>query len=531
MWNDPEVFGGFLLVRRLADSAMASVSLAVRLADSSGKTIVVKRPPLGERASGRAAQAILREAEVLSAVRGAGVPLLEAAGDIAGLPYVAVERLRGANLAKVLALGEALPAAAVRAIGRDVARALERLHEAGWVHRDVTPSNVFIDEAGEAYLLDFGLCERTGDERGAPLAGTRGYAAPEAPTARAAHPAQDVYGLAVCLAEAALGRRLFDEAHLVEAAARGDAPPQIAALEGRIPGLVAALRRDPSARPTAAGFAESLAGAAPAPGEPNGSSTLAALAERAQANPGLPPVRAFTPVHVEPEPPESAHTARAESGLSGRAESAVAVRAEGALSARAEGALAPVRPAEASVSLPENPFAARSPQPALHGPPRAVTPTVAMPAVHVREVPFRDSGVVDTVRDLASDAPPALRGTAPRSRGAAGDPRVWQAAALAAVVALLIGFVSGRFAARANRGASFAIVGALPKRAELYLDTKKLTVADGVPMPIPAGSHTITIALPKNQKREIPFTAHPGEHVVIVSPLGKGASSDDDPTP
>ena len=507
MWNDPEVFGGFLLVRRLADSAMASVSLAVRLADSSGKTIVVKRPPLGERASGRAAQAILREAEVLSAVRGAGVPLLEAAGDIAGLPYVAVERLRGANLAKVLALGEALPAAAVRAIGRDVARALERLHEAGWVHRDVTPSNVFIDEAGEAYLLDFGLCERTGDERGAPLAGTRGYAAPEAPTARAAHPAQDVYGLAVCLAEAALGRRLFDEAHLVEAAARGDAPPQIAALEGRIPGLVAALRRDPSARPTAAGFAESLAGAAPAPGEPNGSSTLAALAERAQANPGLPPVRAFTPVHVEPEP------------------------ARGALSGRAEVGLAAVRPVEASVSLPENPFAARSPQPALHGPPRAVTPTVAMPAVHVREVPFRDSGVVDTVRDLAPDAPPALRGTAPRSRGAPGGPRVWQAAALAAVVALLIGFVSGRFAARANRGASFAIVGALPKRAELYLDTKKLTVADGVPMPIPAGSHTITIALPKNQKREIPFTARPGEHVVIVSPLGKSTAPDDDPAP
>jgi len=478
MWNDPEVFGGFLLVRRIADSAMASVSLAVRLADSSGKPIVVKRPPLGERASGRAAQAILREAEVLSAVRGAGVPLLEAAGDIAGLPYVAVERLRGANLEKVLALGEALPAAAVRALGRDVARALERLHAAGWVHRDVTPSNVFIDEAGEAYLLDFGLCERIGDERGAPLAGTRGYAAPEAPTARAAHPAQDVYGLAVCLAEAALGRRLFDEAHLVEAAARGDAPPQIAALEGRIPGLVAALRRDPSARPTAAGLAESLAGVAAAPGEASGSSTLAALAERAQANPGLPPVRAFTPVHVEPE----------------------------------------------------NPFAARSPQPVGHGPPRAVTPTVAMPAVHVREVPVRDSGVVDTVRDLVPEAP-AAAGVAPRPRGAAPG-RAWQAAAVAAVVALLIGFVSGRFSSRVNRGgASFAIVGALPKRAELFLDTKKLTVADGVPMPIPAGSHTITIALPKNQKREIPFTAHPGEHVVIVSPLGKGAAPDDDPTP
>ena len=53
MWTDPEVLGGFLLVRRLAESAMASVHLAVRLADSSGKPLVLKRPPLGERASER----------------------------------------------------------------------------------------------------------------------------------------------------------------------------------------------------------------------------------------------------------------------------------------------------------------------------------------------------------------------------------------------------------------------------------------------------------------------------------------------
>ena len=164
-------------------------------------------------------------------------------------------------------------------------------------------------------------------------------------------------------------------------------------------------------------------------------------------------------------------------------------------------------------------------------------PASAAPAATAATAAAAGAGMGAVARRIAQlkgidpDAPPAAQGVAPRSRGAPGGPRVWQAAALAAVVALLIGFVSGRFAARANRGASFAIVGALPKRAELYLDTKKLTVADGVPMPIPAGSHTITIALPKNQKREIPFTARPGEHVVIVSPLGKSTAPDDDPAP
>ncbi len=502
MWNDPEVFGGFLLVRRLADSAMASVSLAVRLGDSSGKPIVVKRPPLGERASGRAAQAILREADVLSAVRGAGIPLLEAAGDIAGLPYVAVERLRGANLAKVLALGEALPASAVRAVGRDVAHALDKLHAAGWVHRDVTPSNIFIDEAGETYLLDYGLCERAGDERGAPIAGTRGYAAPEAPTTRAAHPAQDVYGLAVCLAEAALGRRLFDEASLVEAAGRGDAPPQAAALEVAIPGVTAALRRDPSARPTAAGFAEALATAHSRADEPSGSSVLAALAERVQAA-------------------ESVRTSMrpSESGFPRAATNTPLVSAPRAAT-NPPLASAPLVTTKAPVP---HPLAAREVV-TFGPPPRAVTPTVSMPAVVVREVPPREPGVIDTVRDL--EPSPGIVARPPPG------PRAWRAAALAAVVALGIGFVSGRVSSRVGRGgASFAISGALPKRAELFLDTKKLTIADGVPMPVPAGSHTLTIATPKNPKRDIPFTVRSGEHVVIVSPLKPGAAPEDDLTP
>ncbi|MFO0587208.1 MAG: protein kinase [Polyangiaceae bacterium] len=506
MWNDPEVFGGFLLVRRLADSAMASVSLGVRLGDPSGRPLVVKRPPLGERASGRAAQAILREAEVLSAVRGSGIPSLEAAGDIAGLPYVAVERLRGATLAKVIAASGALPIAAVVAVGRDVARALARLHEAGWVHRDVTPSNLFIDEAGEAYLLDYGLCERAGDERGAPVAGTRGYAAPETPTTAAARPSQDVYGLAVCLAEAALGKRLFDESSLVEAAARGDAPPRAVALEADLPGIEAALRRDPGARPTAQALAESLSRSPRSPEDPSGSSLLAELTERAQS--------AATDSSPAPAPkPEAVAIALPKPA---RAVTPVHEVAD------------PARP---------HPLAARAPETVFGPPPKPLTPTVAMPAVVVREVPPRESEVLETLPDLSAPPPrtplaaptnaPSIapvHGTVARPpRG----PKAWQLAVAAACAALVIGFFSGRFSrSAAHGGASFALSGPLPKRAEVLLDGKKLTVADGVPMPIPPGAHTLTIASPKQSKREVPFTARPGEHVVIVSPL-KSAQPDE----
>ena len=482
-------------MQRLAESAMASVYLAVRLADASGKPLVLKRAPLGERASGRAAQAILREAEVLAEVRGAGIPALEGAGDIAGLPYVALERLRGVTLAKLLATGERLGSPLVRAVGRDVARALAKLHAAGWVHRDVTPSNVLVDDTGEAYLIDFGLCAHAGDERSSVVAGTRGYVAPEAATSASASPAQDVYGLSVCLAEAALGKRLFDEASLVEAAGRGDAPPQVAALSEELPGIGAALRRDVSARPSAADLASGL-------DHDLDRAALASLVERAQERGSAPP-------------PE-------------RATAPVLERARG------EEIAAHDRSA--------------TPAPAAFGPPPSpplVTPTISMPLVTVRDVhalatlpdvrtdAARAAAVpgagarVEPVRAIHLDPPRHVESAPARSRAP-----VVLVAMIAALVALAIGLLLGRASTR-PRGGSFSITGPLPKRAELYLDGKKLTIADGVPMPVSPGGHTITIVTAKLARREIPFQVRGGEQVVILYTARAAGSSgpDDDPPP
>jgi serine/threonine-protein kinase len=246
----PEVFGDFLLVASLATSNMAEVSLALRLGDRSGRTFVVKRPRLGERPSGRAAQAISREAEVLSAVRAPGIVALEAAGELAGLPYVAVELLRGIPLDALLAHASALPAGAAAAVALDLARALSALHAAGWVHGDLAPSNVIVSDEGEATLIDFGLAARIG-ERHAEIAGKPGYVAPEAVRAVPAVPAEDVYGWGVVVAECALGKRLFPERSLAEAAARADAPAAVEQAGPCASAALRALRRDPAVRPDA----------------------------------------------------------------------------------------------------------------------------------------------------------------------------------------------------------------------------------------------------------------------------------------
>ncbi|MBK8255109.1 MAG: serine/threonine protein kinase [Polyangiaceae bacterium] len=470
MPTDPEVFGQFLLVQPLAQSAMAQVFLAVRLGDTSGRLLVLKRPPLGERPSGRAAQALFREAEVLSQVRGAGIVTLEAAGEIAGLPYVAVERLRGQTLAGLLERNAPLPSESVRIIGKDIARALAKLHAAGWVHRDVTASNIFVDDAGECTLIDFGLCARVGDERGGDIVGTRGYAAPEAATAGAAHPPRDVYGLAVCLAEAALGRRLFQEAGLVEAAGR-EIPPRVHNLGREIDGLVRALDRDPNARPTAAQWAEMFATGA----------SREVLAERVTLfTSGADP--SSVPTHSAPR-----NTLEAEPVMT---------------------ALAPMAaPAQAPVLTPT------AAMPSVSGDGAEKIPTLReAPIVHIpRQTPLN----VDTSRP-----PPTLR-----TRSSA--PAI--VIALVFVVAALgVGFFVGRFSQR-GRGPSFSIDGNVSKRTDVYLDGRKLTFADGVAMPVSPGSHALTLVTQKGARREIPFAVKPGEHLVLVLPERAPNAPADDP--
>lgn len=246
-----------MVFARLGQNPMADVLLAIRLGDRSGRSFVLKRPKVGERASGRAAQSIAREAEVLSLVRSPAMVALEAAGEIAGLPYVATEYVRGLSLEELRASGQSLGEPAVRAIALDIVTALQALHQAGFVHGDISPSNVLIDDTGEIRLCDFGLAEKQGAKRSA-IAGKPGYIAPEAVRPIESNPAEDIYSLGVAIGECALQKRLFNESSLADAGARGDVPAYEAALENIAKGFGNALKRDPASRPSAASLALSL---------------------------------------------------------------------------------------------------------------------------------------------------------------------------------------------------------------------------------------------------------------------------------
>ena len=139
----------------------------------------------------------------------------------------------------------------------------------GIVHRDVSPSNVFITSSGEVKLLDFGIAKAAGaislTQQGI-MKGKLGYAAPEQCMAQGSDARSDVYAVGVMLWEAiAQRRRMAGDSHLAALQARvEDTEPSIETVIPDVPQDLAAacrkaLARDPEQRfATALEFQKSL---------------------------------------------------------------------------------------------------------------------------------------------------------------------------------------------------------------------------------------------------------------------------------
>ncbi len=123
-----------------------------------------------------------------------------------GIPFVAMELLRGRNLADVLQERGSLTTGHVVHIAHAVSLGLGEAHRWGVVHRDVKPSNVFLARVGGGTVvkvLDFGLAKvvrTTAIDRG-PVPGTPLYVAPERLRREPYDARVDVYSLGVLIYE------------------------------------------------------------------------------------------------------------------------------------------------------------------------------------------------------------------------------------------------------------------------------------------------------------------------------------------
>jgi eukaryotic-like serine/threonine-protein kinase len=210
----------YQVVSLLGSGGMGSVYQAVH--PVLGRQVAIKILRREYAQDPQVVDRFINEAKAANAIRHAGIVDVIDVGTLSdGLPYLVMELLAGETVRERLSRG-LLPVADAVEIARQTAGALAAGHDAGIVHRDVKPENLFL-VAGEGAsprvkVLDFGIAKLTSTGLGAEpnwtktgaIMGTPPYMSPE--QCRGAGDIDrrtDIYALGIILFEMLTGRQPF----------------------------------------------------------------------------------------------------------------------------------------------------------------------------------------------------------------------------------------------------------------------------------------------------------------------------------
>ena len=193
--------GKFRLTRRLGAGGMGAVYLARDLRLERDVAIKTLTESSFVRLVG-----LKPEAWAMATMTHPAVAQIHGVESWRGRPFLVVEFLAGGTLEDRLRDGPIAPAQAVSLAAR-LAGALAALHEKGFLHGDVKPSNIGFTSEGSPKLLDFGLAHAVDDAT--IVGGTLPYLSPEVLAGRPAAEADDVWSLCVVLYEMVSGRHPF----------------------------------------------------------------------------------------------------------------------------------------------------------------------------------------------------------------------------------------------------------------------------------------------------------------------------------
>jgi serine/threonine protein kinase len=239
-----------------------------------GRRVALKFLKEAHRRSAVDLQRFEREARTLSALNNPHICTIYELGEHEGQPFIVMELLDGESLTHAL---RAAPFKLDRLINlsSQIADGLSAAHQAGVVHRDIKPGNIFITAHGDVKLLDFGLAKlgpaiapkseqpdastRTDDDeqltRPGQVVGTVPYMSPEQTQGEPVDHRTDLFSFGSVIYEMATGQRPFKGAtpYLEANAIRDAAPVPAGRLNRELPAeldafLSKALEKNPALR-------------------------------------------------------------------------------------------------------------------------------------------------------------------------------------------------------------------------------------------------------------------------------------------
>ena len=237
--GEGDVVGPYQVVRLLGSGGMGTVWEAVET--KTGRRVALKRLSSSMANDEQYVQRFVREAQLCAKVSHPKVTFIYGSGSDNGQPYIAMELMPGKTLADVIE--ETGPLAHTYAVDCiiDAAEGLTAAHKIGLIHRDVKPSNCFLDTDDSIKIGDFGLSKsllgpdlnltQTGT-----FMGTPSYSAPEQIRGSELDERTDIYSVGATMFHLLTGRTPFlGDAMTVTAQIVTDDPPLVSEFVPDIP--------------------------------------------------------------------------------------------------------------------------------------------------------------------------------------------------------------------------------------------------------------------------------------------------------
>jgi predicted Ser/Thr protein kinase len=267
-----ERLGPYRLREQLGEGGMGVVYLAT---DPAERLVAIKVLRQGVAAEETARRRLAHEVETMRRVSSPHVAEVVDADVTGNPPYIVTRFVPGRTLEDVVAADGPVTGNDLARLAKGLAAALDAVHVAGVVHRDLKPGNVMLLD-GEPVVIDFGIAQAADSTRltmTGMFMGTPGYLAPEVIEGRPSGPAADIHSWGATMAFAATGRPPFGSGTFEAIFYRiVHGQPDLDKMPAPlVPLVLSALARDPAKRPSAPELAASCACLDPAwlvPGAP-----------------------------------------------------------------------------------------------------------------------------------------------------------------------------------------------------------------------------------------------------------------------